>query len=153
MKVKSVFKGFLLTLGLVLATQVTAITEGTHRNDVFTELMAKIPPREVECHEIPERFTRFTAHQEAISIEAILRDIIIPLEEKLKAKIVVTSGYRSHTHNKRVGGVPNSYHTKGRAIDFVVVNGSNKEAVAIIKALNIDTIELLDEGNHIHIAI
>lgn len=153
MKVKSVIKGFLLTVLLVFTVQITAQNEETDNNELFTELMAKIPPREVACHEIPERFTRFTEVKQAISVEAILRDIIIPLEDSLKTKIIVTSGYRSHTHNKRVGGVPNSYHTKGRAIDFVLPKGKNKEAIAIIKSLNIPTIELIDEGNHIHIAI
>ena len=30
----------------------------------------------------------------------------------------VTSTYRSPAHNRAVGGVPNSYHLRGRAIDI-----------------------------------
>ena len=39
----------------------------------------------------------------------------------------LTSGYRDPAHNARVGGVPNSYHTKGRAVDF---GGSAKDMAA-----------------------
>lgn len=33
--------------------------------------------------------------------------------------LVVTSTLRSVVHNAEVGGVPNSWHLKGRAVDFV----------------------------------
>jgi uncharacterized protein YcbK (DUF882 family) len=32
--------------------------------------------------------------------------------------MIVNSGYRSERHNRRVGGVPNSYHRKGMAADI-----------------------------------
>lgn len=34
--------------------------------------------------------------------------------------ITITSGYRTPSHNKKVGGAPNSWHTKGLAADFLV---------------------------------
>lgn len=34
--------------------------------------------------------------------------------------IEVTSGYRCTVHNTRVGGVPDSYHTKGLAADVIL---------------------------------
>jgi len=35
------------------------------------------------------------------------------------APLIIVSGYRSPAHNAKVGGVPNSYHTKGMAADVV----------------------------------
>lgn len=32
--------------------------------------------------------------------------------------IVINSGYRSPEHNKKVGGVANSYHVQGKAVDL-----------------------------------
>lgn len=46
---------------------------------------------------------------------------------------VITSGYRSKAHNKRVGGVPNSAHTKGLAVDLRA--RTSKDRFTIISAL------------------
>ena len=45
----------------------------------------------------------------------------------------ITSGYRSVSHNKSVGGVQNSSHLIGKAADIAV--GSGKERYIIINAL------------------
>ena len=36
--------------------------------------------------------------------------------------VIITSGYRSPEHNKKVGGVPDSQHCLGKAIDVYVPN-------------------------------
>lgn len=51
---------------------------------------------------------QFSLHQ----IELLRTFVDIPF--------IVTSWYRDAIHNKRVGGVPNSQHTEGLAIDFCV---------------------------------
>jgi len=45
----------------------------------------------------------------------------------------INSGYRTPKHNKDVGGVTNSAHTRGYAIDISTPNGKNQEL--IVKAL------------------
>jgi zinc D-Ala-D-Ala carboxypeptidase len=37
----------------------------------------------------------------------------------------INSGYRTEAHNKKVGGEPNSAHTKGFAADIAYSGGSN----------------------------
>lgn len=41
--------------------------------------------------------------------------------------IKITSGFRCQSHNKSVGGVNFSLHTKGQAIDLVPLNGNLTE--------------------------
>lgn len=41
------------------------------------------------------------------------------LMEISKCGFTISSGYRSKTHNAKVGGAKNSYHLKGKALDLV----------------------------------
>ncbi len=47
--------------------------------------------------------------------------------KKLGKPMVITSGYRTPSHNKAVGGAPKSYHLKGMAADFTVPGMSPQE--------------------------
>lgn len=44
--------------------------------------------------------------------------------------IYINSGFRCQIHNKKVGGVANSYHTKGQAAD-IRINGDIRELVRV----------------------
>lgn len=48
-------------------------------------------------------------------------------------QIIISSGFRTEAHNKLVGGVPNSLHCVGLAVDFSIPGMSASE---IIEALN-----------------
>lgn len=43
--------------------------------------------------------------------------------------MIVTSGYRTHEHNKRVGGAVNSFHCSASACDFLDNDGDIKTFV------------------------
>lgn len=65
----------------------------------------------------------------------------------------VTSTYRSPAHNRRVGGVPNSYHLRGRAIDIARRAGvRHSDIAAAYRAAGYQLLESLDEGDHSHFA-
>ena len=65
----------------------------------------------------------------------------------------VTSTFRSAARNRRVGGVPNSYHLRGRAIDIARRPGiSHAQIAAAYRAAGYQLIESLDEGDHSHFA-
>jgi hypothetical protein len=65
----------------------------------------------------------------------------------------VTSTYRSPQHNRDVGGVANSYHLRGRAIDIARRPGvSHGEIAAAYRAAGYSLAESLDEGDHSHFA-
>jgi hypothetical protein len=62
----------------------------------------------------------------------------------------LSSGYRDPAHNARVGGVPNSQHTKGTGNDFVVPQPAKAAFMAQARALGL---EAIDEGDHIHVEL
>ena len=65
----------------------------------------------------------------------------------------VTSTYRSPEHNREVGGVPNSYHLLGRAIDIARGPGVNHAMIkAAYQRAGYTLVESLDEGDHSHFA-
>ena len=49
--------------------------------------------------------------------------------------VIITSGLRCPTHNKNVGGVSNSKHTQGKAVDFYVKGVSYSKLKAYIDKL------------------
>ena len=65
----------------------------------------------------------------------------------------ITSTYRSPEHNRAVGGVPNSYHLRGRAIDIARRAGvSHWQIAAAFRNAGYQIVESLDEGDHSHFA-
>ena len=52
------------------------------------------------------------------NIEALVRNVLDPVREKLEKPITVNSGYRCREHNLAVGGVRNSQHLAGEAADI-----------------------------------
>ena len=65
----------------------------------------------------------------------------------------VTSTYRSVEHNRSVGGVANSYHLRGRAIDIVRRPGvAHWQIASAMRAAGYSLLESLDEGDHSHFA-
>lgn len=65
----------------------------------------------------------------------------------------ITSIYRSVEHNREVGGVANSYHLQGRAIDVARRPGvTHSQIAAALQRAGYTMIESLDEGDHSHFA-
>lgn len=51
-------------------------------------------------------------------VKMALIELCNEIRSEFGKPVIVTSGYRSPSHNAKVGGVPNSYHTKGMAADL-----------------------------------
>ncbi len=67
--------------------------------------------------------------------------------------VTFTSGQRTPEHNAEVGGVPNSQHIPGQALDFVLPKGMTFDQVKTNLQLGrFKATELINEGDHIHVA-
>lgn len=68
--------------------------------------------------------------------------VLDPLRRIHQQPIIITSGYRCEQLNKAVGGVPNSWHTKGNAADIRIKDENEaREIFEILKTLpSVDTV-------------
>jgi hypothetical protein len=67
--------------------------------------------------------------------------------------VVVTSGTRTPERNAEVNGVKNSYHLRGQALDIKPPQGVSLEQFRqALEARGMPVAELIDEGNHWHLA-
>lgn len=64
-----------------------------------------------------------------VKLDPVLLSKLQALRTRLGKPIVITSGYRSVEHNKKVGGSPNSQHLLGKAAD-IQVSGMTPAQVA-----------------------
>lgn len=91
-------------------------------------------------------------------IRRLVTDVLDPLRERWGGPIIVSSGYRSHALNERVGGAAASYHLTGCAADVYPQNGLAAELFRLVKEMYADRELRLSECYHdvprgfIHIA-
>ena len=68
--------------------------------------------------------------------------VLDPLRRIIRSPIIITSGFRCSALNKAIGGVANSWHTKGNAADIKI--SDEEEAKTIFQALqalpSVDTV-------------
>lgn len=51
------------------------------------------------------------------------------LRDKCAIPFIITSGYRTHAHNKEVGGVFSSAHVHGWAADIAIISSSQRHTI------------------------
>lgn len=92
-----------------------------------------------------------------LNLVRLCREVLQPIRDKYGKSIKVTSGYRSETLNKALGGVKTSQHLKGEAAD--ITSADNHELWDIICKMilegEISVGQLIDEKNlkWIHISV
>ena len=84
-----------------------------------------------------------TPPEVAFNIQILANNLQV-LRDYLKVPIYINCGYRSPSHNKKVGGVPNSQHLLGKAADITVKTLSPKQLGATIDYLI--SLNKMDEG-------
>lgn len=85
------------------------------------------------------------------NIVKLVSRVLEPARLELGKPIYVSSGYRSESLNRLVGGVPTSYHLYGRAADVSTASGYHKTLFEILARL--PHVELIDYKTFIHVAL
>lgn len=96
-----------------------------------------------------------TPTKEVLNNLNVLALFLDKVREMWGKPLIVNSGYRSPELNKKVGGVYNSNHLKGEAVDLTTGNKSdNIKLFNMIKNSSLDFDELIDEkkGSWVHLA-
>ena len=78
-----------------------------------------------------------------------VKNVLQKIRDYFKSHVVITSAFRTKSHNEKVGGAPNSWHLKGRAFD-IIVRGVEPEKVAY-KAQELGAYGILIYNNFVHI--
>ena len=80
----------------------------------------------------------------------LIKNVLEPLIARYKTKPDISSFYRCPELNQKVGGVPNSQHTTGKAVDITIVGVPLQDLFNYIK-VNIPFDQLIIEGvNNFH---
>lgn len=69
-------------------------------------------------------------------MDETLIDMLIEARSKANIPFIINSGYRTKEYNKRIGGVKNSSHLKGLAVDIKCVDSRSRSLIlnALISA-------------------
>ena len=68
------------------------------------------------------------------------------------APVLISSGVRCPAHNAAVGGVKNSRHLLGKAMDFRVKNVSGEKLLAYVRTLPVRYVYRID-GSYVHMDV
>lgn len=79
------------------------------------------------------------------NLRLLCEHILQPLRDSLRRPIVVTSGFRSVTINRRIGGSQSSQHCKGQAADIIVPGMTVADVVAKIRKLGLPVDQVIAE--------
>ena len=114
-----------------------------HSNVALQNDVLNLPPRE-------------KAAKIYLNLVVLVDNLLEPIREKFAVPMIITSGYRCERLNKLVGGVDNSQHMKGEAVDFCFAGFSKKEMAAaffeIAERFDFDQLIYYKKQGFIHIS-
>ena len=118
----------------------------TYKKGSTTKLSTNFKASEFACHG--------SGCCSEVLIDTDLVDIVQKIRTHFGKKITVSSAYRCPTHNKRVGGVSGSYHTKGKAADIIVDGVKPAEVAKYAESIGVKGIGLYEtskDGHFVHV--
>lgn len=109
---------------------------------------------ELQASETASRYGMSNLAPEAAvgALKALVEHVLQPLRDRLGVPIKITSGYRSPELNKRIGGVSNSQHCLGEAVDIAVKDMTPLEVAKVVIDSGIQFDQMIEESNWLHIS-
>lgn len=88
-----------------------------------------------------------------VKLDARLLEKVQILRDKLNVPLSINSGFRTESHNKKVGGVPNSLHLQGKAVDISTRNISmtDEKLIQICEQIGFDGIGIYNTFIHLDV--
>lgn len=119
----------------------------------FEELQRSQVASDNNIVNVPPRHERAKVY---CNLLVLVDNLLEPIREKFATPMIITSGYRCERLNRLVGGVDNSQHKKGEAVDFYFEGFSKKEMAAaffeIAEEFNFDQLIYYKKKGIIHIS-
>lgn len=86
-----------------------------------------------------------------VKVDKNLLNKLQSLRDRIKRPIIITSGYRTESHNRKVGGSKNSQHLYGKAVDIKVSGMSPQTLLKHAEAVGFTGIGLYKWGIHVDV--
>jgi len=87
------------------------------------------------------------------NLRALCLNVLEPLRARVRKPIVVTSGFRSVTLNRRIGGTRASQHTRGEAADIIVPGMDPVDLFQLVRAMKLPFDQVIEEfGRWVHVS-
>lgn len=118
-----------------------AVNTYSLKNDGNKYLTKNFQVKEFACHD----------GDDFILIDYTLVLKLQKLRDKIGAPIIITSGYRTKSYNKKIGGASNSYHCEGKAADIYCKYYNVKDLARWAQPLWINGIGRYDKQGFIHV--
>lgn len=99
-----------LILVYLKGSETTSVKTYSVKKDGITYLKPNFKVKEFACND----------GSDTVLISDELVDLLQKIRDHFRVAVVINSGYRTSTYNKKVGGATNSQHVKGTAADIVV---------------------------------
>lgn len=88
------------------------------------------------------------------NLRRVALEVLEPIRAAIGGPLYVSSGYRSPAVNAAVGGRADSFHLRGLGVDLPPQGGrSTAQLAAIVRGLNLPNVDVVDEGDHVHLEI